>query len=237
MIASRIYRPFSPPEPLPGDALQVWHILLDQAQEDVPYFSSLLSPDEKERAGRFYFERDRSRYILGRGILRTLLAAHLNLEPAQIRFSYGPCGKPALKSTRGENAPQFNISHSGNLLMVAFCQEHRVGIDVEQVRLVADELRLAEEFFSPGESKWISSLNGARRRAAFFKLWTCKEALVKASGIGLAEIKEQMEIQLAEQNHPRLVSIDGSREESDLWRLQTGEPVPGYQAALAVEII
>jgi len=226
---------FSSITPLAFDDVHIWCTSLEHWLENWVEFLPLLSSDENARAERFYFEKDRCRYIIGRGLLRKLLAGYLELEPAQIQFSYGPCGKPELGTKDRGNDLKFNLSHSKDLLIYAFCWDRRVGIDVEHVHSMPDEQRLSEEFFSAPESAFLKTLPGKQRLEAFFKLWTCKEAFVKASGDGLAKSMDQFEIQLLERDLARLVSIDGDPNQAAGWRLETFEPAPGYQAALAVE--
>src|SRR4051812_45031189 len=102
----------SPAFHLAGDEVQVWIASLEKPPEVVAGCSSLLSPDEKDRAGRFYFERDRKRYTVGRGLLRMLLGAFLATKPGQVTFRYGAYGKPALDRVVHGRTLQFNLAHS-----------------------------------------------------------------------------------------------------------------------------
>jgi len=226
---------FSPSIQLASDAVHIWYASVEQSHDRMAEFYPLLSPDEKARAERFYFERDRDRYITGRGLLRVLLAGYLDMEPSRIQFEYGPCRKPKLTTIIDDNRLEFNLSHSNDLVVYSFCRNRRVGIDVEHIHPMADEQRLAEEFFSTPESAYLRSLSGDLKLKAFFKLWTCKEAFVKASGDGLAKPMDQFEIQLVDGDHAQLVSLESNQGQHTHWRLQTFEPIPGYQAALAFE--
>lgn len=214
--------------------MHVWCVTLTQPQ-GAAGFAPLLSADEHQRAARFFFERDRNRYIVGRGLLRTFLGRYLGVRAAWLEFSYGPHGKPSLKTEQPGQGLQFNLAHSNDLAVYAFCWDHPLGIDVEHVRPMADEDDFAEKNFSSGEATLIYSLFGEQKRNAFFTIWTCKEALFKASGAGLTQPIHQAEIGLAAGEPARLISIDGDREQAARWRLETFEPFPGYQAALAFE--
>ena len=161
---------------LSSDDVHIWRASLEQPLEDVAKFFALLSPDEVVRAERFYFERDRSHFIVGRGLLRTFLGRYLEMEPARVEFSYGPYGKPALKSVFHGKALQFNLSHSNSVAVFIFSWNRLVGIDVEQVRSILDEDRFAEQLFSAREGRFIGSLSGEQKLDSFFKIWTCKEA-------------------------------------------------------------
>jgi 4'-phosphopantetheinyl transferase len=235
IILSKLQFPLPPIAPLAINEVHIWYTLIEHLHAYVTEFSSILSADETTRARRFYFVNDRERYIIGRGLLRRLLASYLDLEPSQIQFTYGACGKPELRAKKKGNELRFNLSHSKDLLIYAFCWDRLVGIDVEHIHSMPDEQRLAEEFFSAPESAFLQALSGNQRLEAFFKLWTCKEAFLKATGDGLAKSMDQFEIQLAGGELARLVSIEGDPNQAVCWHLETFEPVPGYQAALAIE--
>src|SRR5688572_21945113 len=141
----------SPAYRLAGDEVQVWIASLERSLQAVAGFSRLLSPDERDRAERFYFERDRSRFIIGRGLLRTLLGAYLALEPGRIEFRYGAYGKPALNGPVRGKTLQFNLAHSNDMAVFIFSRNRPVGIDVEHIRQMSDEDDFAERFFSLDE--------------------------------------------------------------------------------------
>ena len=142
----------------------------------------MLAPDEAARAARFHFDRDRRRYIVARGTLRRLLEQYLNIDARLITMRNGPQGKPNLVG----DALQFNVSHSGGVGLFAFCRDAAVGVDVEQIRPMADALALAGRFFAPEEQEMLSRAPADARDAVFFRVWTCKEAFIKALGEGLS---------------------------------------------------
>jgi 4'-phosphopantetheinyl transferase len=224
----------SPAFHLAGDEVHIWCAALERPSPVVTRLSVLLSPDEKARAERFYFERDRVRYIVGRGLLRTILGKYLGMDPAHIEFSYGPYGKPALKTDQPNQTLQFNLAHSQNQALFAFCADRPLGIDLEHVREMPDEDALARHVFSPAEAALVASLSGQQKHAAFFKIWTCKEAVLKASGHGLTKPLDQTEISLTGET-ARLAVIDGDPDKAARWRLELFKPLPDYQAALAFE--
>src|SRR5947208_2812605 len=101
------------------DEVHVWYARLDIPDADVPGFYETLSDDEKQRAGRFQFEKHQKRFIAGRGILRELIGRYLHVDPAQIAFDYTAQGKPRIASPNDHNF-QCNISHSADLALFAF---------------------------------------------------------------------------------------------------------------------
>ncbi|HEX8991104.1 MAG TPA: 4'-phosphopantetheinyl transferase superfamily protein [Anaerolineales bacterium] len=220
---------------LPEDEVHVWYASLGQAAQLHARLLALLSPDEGERARRFYFEVDRLRSVAVRGTLRILLGRYLDLQPEEIRFTYGQFGKPALGEAAGARWLHFNVSHSEDLAVFAFARSQPVGVDAERIRSITDESRFAAQLFSPAESAILNSLSGYERVHAFFRLWTAKEAFLKAAGLGLTIPLDRIEIALAEDGSPRLVAIEGQAEQARTWRLQAFNPLPDYEISLAIE--
>ena len=119
--------------------------------ERVASHERVLSSDERERATRFHFERDRSRFIVGRGMLRMILSSYLKIDPGHLNFIYSPKGKPMLTGLRGDRTPFFNLSHSSDLILFALTRACAVGIDVEWSHLMEDYENIASHFFSRRE--------------------------------------------------------------------------------------
>ena len=146
-----------------------------------------LSTDERGRARRLRFERDRARFVLGRGMLRMILSRYTGVPAEELVFAYGANGKPNLSSISSGDILQFNVAHSDSLALYAVAREYEVGIDVERIHTTDDADEIAARFFSERENIWWRSLPEHRRGEAFFNLWTRKEACLKASGDGLTE--------------------------------------------------
>lgn len=222
-------------QPLLDSDLHVWSASLTGSPEELAHYSSLLSGDETIRAEKFYFERDRNRYILGRGILRTLLADYLKIDSSKIEFVYGSHGKPALEKIYQNKILQFNLAHSNDRGIYIFGWNRPLGIDIEHIRPLQDADDFAKRFFSQQESVWINSLPINQKWNAFYKLWTCKEAFLKANGSGLSVPLNEAEIFIKDDNSAKLVSIGGILDEATKWRLEIFNPIENYQAAIAVE--
>jgi phosphopantetheinyl transferase len=143
-----------------------------------------LSEEEKARARAFRFDRDRNRFVLGRGMLRALLGHYLGIAPFRIELQASENGKP-LAPAADSAGIAFNASRSHDLAVCAFCVAPQVGVDVERVRSDMDVLSLAASVFSEQDLAALSSLPPAERAPLFFDLWTRKEAAAKAEGTGL----------------------------------------------------
>lgn len=165
--------------------VDVWRVALD-AQPDaaVAELHRLLSPDEAARAAKFYFDRDRRRFVVGRGVLRVLLARYLDCPPDDIAFTYGSSGKPALAGLPDEPL-HFNLAHSEGLAVYAFTRVGEVGVDLERVRDLPDWEYIASTCFSPADRARVNGADGDERRVEFFRAWTRQEALLKATGDGM----------------------------------------------------
>jgi 4'-phosphopantetheinyl transferase len=222
----------NPPEfLLPEGALHVWRAGIDLAEEEFAPLARSLSPDELQRAARFRFERDRRRFVAGRGILRSLIAAYLGCRACEIAFVYGARGKPALATA----ALQFNLAHSDGLAVIGITRSARLGVDVERVRPMPDYLRLADNFFSPRERETIAALPAEDRQRAFFACWTRKEAYVKATGDGLSAPLEQFDVPVVPNSPPRLFHADVPADEMTRWSLWDVPLERGYVGVVAFE--
>jgi 4'-phosphopantetheinyl transferase len=222
----------SPPKDLrlESDAIHVWRATLDCESSVLHRLETLLSPDEKSRAARYIFQRDRDHFVVARGILRTILGIYIQRPAADLRFSYEPEGKPALRLTRGETAIRFNLSHSHGLAVYAFSNQREVGIDVEAIRSNIAEDELASRVFSAPELAEFHSLPGELQNLGFFHCWTRKEAYIKARGSGMGIPLDSFEVSLTPGQPEVLRSADSTR-----WSLYSIQPAPGYVGAVVGE--
>jgi 4'-phosphopantetheinyl transferase len=169
---------------------------------------SLLSPDERERARRFVFERDRVRFVAARAFLRRVLGPFVGEHPADLIFDYGPHGRPGLSAH--EPRPDFNLSHAGDVALLAVSWASPLGIDVETVTLTTDAGALAGQVMHPNEFAAFECLAEHRRISAFFRLWTRKEAALKALGTGLSRDPRSLDVGLGQACEETLLWLDGT---------------------------
>jgi 4'-phosphopantetheinyl transferase len=164
----------------------VWSSVLSAPASVHAYCESLLSAGEAARAARFHFDEDRRRFVLARGLLRLLVGTCLGADARSLEFSYSETGKPDLRQPRTSSPLRFNVAHSGGRALYALARGSAVGIDIEQVRDGVDWDGIAHRFFAPGEREVLARLPARARRRAFFETWTRKEAMLKATGAGIA---------------------------------------------------
>lgn len=213
--------------------LHLWTSGLDRPPAEVEQLTLALSPDERERAGRFHFERDRRRFTVGRGFLRTLLAHYLGRSAAAVTFRYGPRGKPDLAGVDTGSGLRFNLSHSGGRVLCALTRELDVGADLELIRPLDNLDSLAASVFSAGELAALHALPGPERQTAFYRCWTRKEAFIKALGDGLSWPLDSFDVTLGPGEPARLLRIAGDPGGPARWCLHALED-EGWVAAVAV---
>ena len=222
-----------PPGPqnpqLASGTVHVWAAALDAGPERLAACARLLAADERERAGRFHFARDRDAYIAGRGMLRLLIGRYLARAPETLDISYSDYGKPCLAG--GEL--RFNLAHSAGLALYAFAAHTELGVDVEAERDLPDALPIARRFFSAAEYDALRALPPDEQPAAFFRCWTRKEAFIKAVGEGLSYPLDRFQVSLRPDQAPALLSVDGHAPGAREWTL-VDLPLPAaYTGALA----
>jgi 4'-phosphopantetheinyl transferase len=220
---------------LVGDQIHIWRVSLDQPSWHVNDLARKLSWDELARAERFRFERDRRRFVVGRGMLRMILSQYLGTDPHHVRFRYGERGKPYLADEFVGSTLRFNLAHSHEMALYAFTLGREVGIDIEYVQPLPDAKEIATRFFSAYESAEFCSLPESQELQAFYNCWTRKEAYLKATGDGLARPLDQFDVSLAPGDPAKLIRVAGDSQEVSRWSLRALAPAPGYVAAVVVE--
>jgi 4'-phosphopantetheinyl transferase len=220
---------------LSNDDTHVWRAWLDRSPAETGTFHALLSADEQERAARFHFEHDRRRFIVARGLLRTILARYLACEAQEVRFDYGDNGKPFLHPHHDNAGLQFNLAHSHQMALYAIALQRAVGVDVEYKRRLTDGGKIAHRFFSPDEAKLVVDAAPGEQQQAFFQIWTRKEAYIKAIGLGLAQPLAEFEVAQPQVGPLSFVHLVKRPEAEDRWRIVDLDPHPEYAAALVVE--
>ena len=214
------------------DEVHVWRAPLAPPAERLAALASTLREDERARAARFVFERDRNAYIATRGTLRILAGAYLGREPGTLELGYLEKGKPYLAVPSGERL-RFNVSHSGELALLAFVQGRELGVDIERRRELQDLLSLAKTAFSPPEFAALCRLPGYERTGAFYACWSRKEAFIKATGEGISQLCD-FEVNVRAEEPACLLRVPGPPPLYPSWSIRDLPAIPGYAAALVV---
>lgn len=204
--------------------VHIWRVALDDASNENDLLS-LLNEDEKVRAQRFHFAHHRTRFIIARATLRKLLSLYLTINPSDIQFSYTEHEKPMLLFPANTHL-QFNLSHSKNIAVYAFTYHYPVGIDIEKIKADYPQA-VAERFFNPSELHTLNTLLSSEKLRAFYRLWSRKEAFVKAIGKGIANISLSS---FAVSTQPIVETL---HYEDQAWTLASLNIDDDYEAAIA----
>ena len=220
---------------LDTDEVHVWCVLLDNLLPQIKILSQKLSSDEDKRARCFYFERDKNRYIIGRGVLRTIISGYIGVEASQLQFCYGKHGKPYLENNCNNPKLYFNMSHSDNLALYAFSCNRKVGIDIERIRDLPDMEQLAECSFSYNDKIVFHTMPGDMKRKVFFECWARKEAYLKGVGEGLWQQLDSFDVLSKTGDPANLLTIGENSQKTTKWYVQDLSPAFGFAAACASE--
>lgn len=160
--------------------VHLYRISIDNNLGRLATFNALLSPDEHFKADRYLKEQDRNRFTIGRGALREILASYMGISAAAIQFDAGINKKPFAIAD-----PQlcFSISYSSDWLLIAVSNKD-VGVDIEFIDSDFSSDEVAHEYFSAAE---LNYLDTQHTNSSFYKLWTRKEAFLKATGQGIGD--------------------------------------------------
>ena len=221
--------------PLPDDQVHIWRVPLNQSSERTLLSLEVLSPDERERAARFHFDKDRNQFVQARAALRFILGEYLNGQPQELEFSYGAQGKPALAKVHAESELRFNLSRRDGLALLAVCRGREIGVDVELVRTGMSLFEIAEISFSARELTTLRSLPESLQASGFYNCWTRKEAYVKARGEGLSFPLKQFDVSLTPGDPVQLLQVRDNLDDVDRWTLQEIPVGENYVAAVIVE--
>ena len=170
-----------------ANEVHLWDTSLVATEDDLEKNELLLSADEKRYASRFTDIRSKNQFIISRAKLRELLAGYAGLEPQDLRFGMTREGKPFLQSAREF---EFNLTHSGDLVLYGVARSRPVGVDVERVRTMERAVELAKRFMSAEEHERIASCAPDTRDRDFLSLWVRREGSGKAFGVGVWKVLE-----------------------------------------------
>jgi 4'-phosphopantetheinyl transferase len=202
----------------PG-TVSVWWLPTDGVvPADCRRWLALLDYDERERAGRFRFERDRREFIAAHALLRQMLAFYLGRAAAAWQFAVGDFGKPKIDEKFHLPDIDFNLSHTRDLVAAALVSHAVIGIDVEELDHAKADLEVAHNYFAPSEVEILRNAPQQERAACFFHLWTLKEAYLKATGVGLGTPLDSFAFTLAPL---RISFLTNSADAPQRWHFQT----------------
>lgn len=235
MRGVEVISPFeSRPFPIDDGEVHVWVASLNPPDFAFERLIRCLSEDEGERAARFRSDLHRRHYIVARGLLRTLLGRYVKTSPTHLVIAYGSNDKPFLAYPCADPTLGFNLSHTTELAALAFVYGRDIGIDIERLRPIDDFERIADRFFAGSEKEALRNMPAEQRSEAFLRIWTRKEAYIKAIGDGLSMPLERFDVSGASRGSPVLRLFDGPVAKASQWCLEDFEPDETHVGALAI---
>jgi 4'-phosphopantetheinyl transferase len=214
----------------PIEGVMVWWCDLEDNADSLPSLAKWLSQRERERAERFAREPLAHRYTRGRAALRWILAQRLGMQPEQVPIEQDQRGRPRLT---GQRAFDFNVSNTRTIALVGVVETPnlRIGVDVEYEDRPLNHIGLARKYLTSREQSAIASGDVDAHRRAFLRLWTCKEAMSKATGEALSAPLRELDVELV----PSLRLAEGPPPYlADDWRLAAVDAPAGFLATVAL---
>lgn len=187
---------------LPDNEIQLWWAALDVSQQAIDRLRAVLTPAELQRAERFRVDGAGNRFIASRAALRSVLAAVTRIAEADLEFRFGEHGKPRL----AHGGPCFNASDTGNFVVVALASAE-IGVDIELKRSVARRERLVRRICTAREIAALQRTPEDERDEMLLRLWTCKEAALKAIGSGLPGGVRNVDTEIPTEGPPKLIRV------------------------------
>jgi 4'-phosphopantetheinyl transferase len=223
---------------LSPDRVDMWFLFENQvttAPELLASYRDVLTQQERLRAERFLFARDRDRYLLTRGLVRTVLSRYIPIDASDWRFEPNAYGRPMITNNHDwVSVLSFNISHTDGLIVLAVASDRAVGVDTERTERKVD-VEAADHYFSPNEVAALQRLPKQLQPRRFLDLWTLKESYIKARGMGLSIPLDKFSFELDRRQHS-LINFDADLDDlPDRWRFYHLFPSKEHLVALCLQ--
>jgi len=216
--------------------IHVWLAFYDEISEDslLAAYRELLSAAEKEQETRFYFARDRRRYLVTRALVRTVLSRYASIQPSEWMFSTNAYGCPAAVNAQAKDL-SFNISHTHSLIVLGVTRSRALGVDVENFRAREVSIDLMDRYFAPQEVEVLTAAPPHEQQYRFFEYWTFKEAYIKARGMGLSLPLDKFSFQYADDRAVAIAILPELADDAARWLFWQFQPKPEYLVAICAE--
>jgi 4'-phosphopantetheinyl transferase len=224
--------------PLSSAEIHLWLASYDEIADERLHaaYRELLDPAERAQEPRFYFARDRRRYLVTRALVRTVLSRYVTIDPKDWVFSTNSYGRPEIANVLPDDSRlSFNLSHTHSLIVLGVTKQRALGVDVENVRSREAAIGVANHYFAPPEVATLNAAPGHEQHYRFFEYWTFKESYIKARGMGLSLPLDKFSFHY---RHDRAVEIDIDPELADepaRWQFWQFQPSPEYLVAICAE--
>lgn len=230
----KVWEKTSPQLEFSKDYIDIWLIDLAEEENDIFNHQRYLSPDELTRASKYLSGKKSREFIITRSSLRNIIGYVLKTDPRQVGIAYTSSGMPLLDQSWSHTDITFNVSHSHDLAIIGVSVNNIIGIDIEKIRDNIEFEKLTRRFFSQSEHQEIMKFKDTSRLDAFFATWTRKEALVKATGTGIAYGLDKFDVSVDPDKPAELLNSRWQTECQSNWSLLNIDTQPNYKACLAV---
>ncbi len=218
-----------------GEGALVLHVDLRPDEGRERRALSLLDDEERCRRDRFVVKGARRRFSLCRAALRINLCERLQCANEELSFGYLEHGKPFAKVNGARSSISFNVSHSGSNGLIGFAEHDGLGVDLEERAPDRNFDGIGSSVYGPAEQRALTAATGTRKADLFYRLWSLKEALIKALGTGFSLNPSRFEVPAAMLGGIRSSVFRFPHAPSDRWRLMDlGEP--RFAAAMAYRL-
>ncbi len=218
---------------LTEEYVDVWQTRLDLADNIISEYFNLLDKKEQQRALKFKIEDKYRQFVISRGLLRQILGLTLAMDPSSLQFHYEKLGKPYVQECSAGKQINFNVSHSHDIAVIAVTLDRVVGIDIEKQRDDIDHNKLAKRYFSSLEYDCFNQCHDDIRSRVFYTCWTRKEAVVKATGKGIAYGLNKFDVSIHPDDPPEILHTHWDPNEKSQWIMRDLDTDVGFVASLA----
>jgi len=224
--------------PLPPSEVHLWFAFCDEIREErlLCAYRELLNPQEKEQESRFYFARDRHRYLVTRALVRTVLSRYVSVNPRDWLFSTNAYGRPYIVNTEATACRlSFNISHTQGLIVLGVSTGGALGVDVENLAARSVSIDVANHYFAPQEVAALNATAPHQQQYRFFEYWTFKESYIKARGMGLSLPLDKFSFHYADDRAVDLVTHPELGDDPARWQFWQLRPTTDHLLAVCAE--
>jgi 4'-phosphopantetheinyl transferase len=216
--------------------VHVWSYLLDAENPDMDFFYNLLTEDEKTEINKIKIRKVRNQKVISKAIVKNILSKYLGVTINQIKFSYNKFGKPVLPADINLQDLNFNVSHSGELGIIALTKKYKIGVDVERIAELADIDDIIQMCFSKDEQRLFHGVKDPEKTTLFYRIWTGKEAFVKAIGKGFSFPLKNISFKLNHNKEIVISDIIEVPENLNDWQIYNFNPQENYSSAVVVNL-
>jgi 4'-phosphopantetheinyl transferase len=224
--------------PLTPTEIHVWLAFYDEICDERLHsdYRELLDAAEKEQEPRFYFARDRRRYLVTRALVRTVLSRYVSIHPREWIFSTNAYGRPEIVNAQVRDAClSFNISHTHSLIVLGVTRSRALGVDVENFRAREVSIDIADHYFAPQEVAALAAVPPHQQQYRFFEYWTFKEAYIKARGMGLSLPLDKFSFHYPDDRAVEIAIDPELADDSARWQFWQFRPASDYLVAICAE--